>query len=310
MMTHFRRLALAALAATSLASCYYPGGYDTGYNSGYSDSYGFSGAGTSFVYTSSDRWFYDSSVRCYYDRTRHCYYDPWLNGYYPRGYCPRPVAHVPHPYGWNGRGSCPPPRGVRNQQIDRYKDRMALLRAKNHAWARNVQEKRSETAHKWQEQRARQAATFANNRTQPSRGNNAAHRPTPPNQQASGNSARRGHPTQSSAQPRFPSSQPPRPQVQSSGRNRPQATQQPRQPSRPSVKTTRPGYNQPVATRSSSSNNGRSQGQPKASSRSQSQPKAQSRPSAPAAKPWSSPRGNPAAGLQNMKPQNSRGQRR
>ena len=157
---------LAAGFGLMLSSCYYDSyGYGGSY-SGYSDSYGFSG-GTAFIHTSSDRWFYDPGVRCYYDRHRSCYYDPWLNGYYPRGYCPLPVSHVPHPYGWSGRGACPIPRGVNSRFIDRYQDRIALLRAQNHEWARRVKAQQTAQAQQWRQARARAAANYAQNRQQP-----------------------------------------------------------------------------------------------------------------------------------------------
>lgn len=150
------RLLLAAGSLGLATSCYY-----TPYDYGYSDSYGFSGGGgTSFVYTSSDRWLYDSAVRCYYDRNRGCYYDPWVGGYYPRGYCPAPVSGMPHPYGWSGRGACPLPRNVHSRQIDRYQDRLALIRAKNYQWAEKVRAQRGATASRFQAQRAQQAANF------------------------------------------------------------------------------------------------------------------------------------------------------
>lgn len=244
-MRMFSRSAILALCATLMVSCYYPG-----YDSGYGDSYGYSGGGTTFVHTSSDRWFYDSSVRCYYDRTRGCYYDPWLNGYYPRGYCPTPVTHVPHPYGWNGRGACPLPRSVNYRQIDRYQDRLALLRAQNHAWARNVQAQRQQNIQNWQNARARQAAQFANNRTQPTRGQ-GTHRPSQPQPPTVSRNPGWNRPNSSATRPAA-TTNPVRPQgrpnVGTGSQTRPQVSQPSRQPSRPSPSATRPGYRQPVAT--------------------------------------------------------------
>lgn len=147
---------LLAAATLGLApSCYY-GAYDYGY----ADSYGYSGGGTSFIYTSSDQWLYDPVVYCYYDRHRGCYYDPWLGGYYPRGYCPTPVYGMPHPYGWNGSGHCPTPRDVHNHQIDRYRDRLALIRERNFQWADNVRARQDAAAATLQANRAQAAANF------------------------------------------------------------------------------------------------------------------------------------------------------
>ncbi len=144
-MATIRNLALAAVAATTLGSCYYDA-YGSGYSS--SGSYGFSG-GTTFIHTSSDRWFYDPAVRCYYDRHRSCYYDPFLGGYYPSGYCPRPIVNAPHPYGWNGRGSCPVPRNVTYVNLNRNQDRIAMLRARNHTWAQQASI-RQDASERWQ----------------------------------------------------------------------------------------------------------------------------------------------------------------
>ena len=273
MMTTFWRTIALAICAAGFTSCYYPA-----YDAGYSSSIGYTGGGSAFIHTSSDRWFYDSTVRCYYDRTRHCYYDPWLNGYYPRGYCPRPVVYVPHPYGWNGHGTCPPPRGVHHRPIDRYHDRVALLRAKNYAWASRVREQNQANAQRWREQRARQAAQFAANQNRggrapaitastprphpsasrrpsnqrpPSAGANTAFRNPffnnpgrPPRPQATTPSRQPSRPQAS-----VPSRQPSRPQVNRPSRqpSRPQATQPSRPPSRSSAPpATRPGYRQPV----------------------------------------------------------------
>ena len=102
--------AAAAAATLFVASCYYDpyggGGYGGG---GYYGGGG--GLNATFVYTSSDRWLYDPSVYCYYDRYRRCYYDPYLYGYYPVGYCPRPIYGAYHPHGWRGHGHLPPPSG-------------------------------------------------------------------------------------------------------------------------------------------------------------------------------------------------------
>ncbi|MCH7226986.1 hypothetical protein [Haloferula sp. A504] len=148
---------LLAVGCLGLAtSCYY-GAYDYGYSS----SYGFSNGGsTSFIYTNSDRWLYDSTIRCYYDRTRHCYYDPWVGGYYPRGYCPPVVVGVPHPYGWNGRGKCPPPRNVHSGYINRHSDRLGHLRSSNYDWARNVRHGGGAHNQNWRNNRIRAAENY------------------------------------------------------------------------------------------------------------------------------------------------------
>ncbi|BCX49204.1 hypothetical protein HAHE_31120 [Haloferula helveola] len=156
-MKRLFQIALVAAGAGLFSSCYYDP-YSSGY--GYADSYGYSGGGTAFIHTSSDNWFYDSKVRCYYDRSRSAYYDPWLGGYYPSGYCPQPVYHVPHPYGWSGHGTCPPPRNVRYNQIDRYKDRIALLKARNYQWAEKVRLNQAVASANWQNARARAASNF------------------------------------------------------------------------------------------------------------------------------------------------------
>jgi len=290
MMKHFCRIALIALCAGSLASCYYPGGYDSGYG-GYADTYGYSGGGTTFIHTSSNRWFYDSSVRCYYDRTRHCYYDPWLNGYYPRGYCPRPVAHVPHPYGWSGKGACPVPYNVNHRQIDRYKDRVALLHAKNHAWARNVKAQHQANARNWQQQRAKQASQFANHRQQPSRGSGMT-RPSTNQPPIANRPTQRDRSVQNTARPSGPSNSPFRPQAQPNSGSRPQAGSPPRRPSTPSTSRSRPGYNQPVSAQPSRS---QPTSTPRSPQVSRPQPRAQPSPSAPAAPSNSRARGASAA---------------
>lgn len=151
-MNRSLKILFAMLTLGLATSCYY-----TPYDS-YSS--GFSTGGTSFVYTSNDRWLYDPAIRCYYDRQRSCYYDPWLNGYYPSGYAPRPVYGVPHPYGWNGRGNCPVPRSVRYTQIDRYNDRVDLLRARNYQWAQQVRARNDVNIARFQANRAQQAANF------------------------------------------------------------------------------------------------------------------------------------------------------
>lgn len=155
MLSTIQKLALLAVAAAGFTSCVYDSyGYDSGY--------GYSGGGTTFVHTSSSRWLYDPSVRCYYDVQRSLYYDPYLYGYYPSGYCPRPVYNAPHPYGWNGRGNCPIPQGVRYHQIQNYQNRVALLRARNYQWAQQVRVNQQATVANWQQQRARAAANYRN----------------------------------------------------------------------------------------------------------------------------------------------------
>ena len=166
MMATIRNLALAAVAATTLASCYYDpygGGYTT------SGSYGYSG-GTTFIHTSSDRWFYDSSVRCYYDRHRRSYYDPFLGGYYPAGYCPRPIYHAPHPYGWNGHGTCPVPRNVTYINLSANQDRLALLRARNHTWAHRATIREDASVDRWRRDQFRAASNWQPNQPQPQGG--------------------------------------------------------------------------------------------------------------------------------------------
>lgn len=272
-MTTFSRLLFVAICATGFTSCDYPA-----YDASYSSSIGYTGGGSALIHTTSDRWFYNSTVRCYYDRTRQCYYDPWLNGYYPRGYCPRPVAYVPHPYGWNGHGACPPPRGVHHRSIDRYHDRVALLRARNYAWASRVRERNQANAQHWRELRARQATQFAanqnlggrrpaitastprphpsadrrpSNQCRPSEGANTAFRNPffnnpgrQPGPQASTPSRQPSRPQAS-----VPSRQPSRPQVNRPSRppNSPQTTEPPRPPNHSSdPPAPRPGCRQPV----------------------------------------------------------------
>jgi hypothetical protein len=252
-MKTLRRALLGALCAGAVSSCYYPG-YDDGYSSGM----GYTGGGASFAYTSSDRWFYDTSVNCYYDRTRHAYYDPWLNGYYPSGYCPQPVTYVPHPYGWNGHGTCPPPRGVNYRTIDRYNDRVALLKAQKHAWAVNVKAQHHENSQRWREQQTRYAEQFAK---KTGRGG-GANQPTQPATPIFGQNPRGGY-----AQPvgRTPSvnnnpfaprgnstpranRQTPPPTPQPSYQRRGSQPAQPSQPTRQNPSSVeRPGYRQPVA---------------------------------------------------------------
>ncbi len=172
-MKPFLLLALVA-AALSLSACYYDP-YSSGWSGG-----GYYSGGTSFVYTSSSYWVYDPWVRCYYDRRRHCYYDPWLNGYYPRGYCPRPVRGVPHPYGWNGRGKCPPPRGINSRYLDNRRERVAQLRRSNHDWANQVRAGSVDRGGNWSQQRLAAIRDFgqnpgsqnrADNRSRDNRGN-------------------------------------------------------------------------------------------------------------------------------------------
>lgn len=151
----------SAVFALGTTSCYYGSEYAyTQTSGGYGSGYGHSGISTSFVYTTSDAWIYDPVVRCYYDRRRHAYYDPYLYGYYPRGYTPRPIAYVPHPHGWSGRGRIAPPRSVRSRNLQRHEHRADLLRERNYAWARNRSGGSRDVSRDWQRQRARSAANF------------------------------------------------------------------------------------------------------------------------------------------------------
>jgi hypothetical protein len=128
----------ASSAAILLSSCYYDPNVSSsfGYN-----SYGGGGGGYSssvFVSTGDDRWAYDPYRYSYYDRYRRSYYDPYLNGYYPVGYVPIAVRGAPHPYGWSGRGYCPPPRRINTRNLGRNDDRVSSYAAANYNWSRQV----------------------------------------------------------------------------------------------------------------------------------------------------------------------------
>lgn len=131
----------AAALSSLLSSCYYdPFLYG---NSHTSASFGVSsfGGNTStsfFVSTGDPRWAYDSYRFCYFDRYRSCYYDPFLYGYYPVGFLPAPIVGCPHPFGWSGRGYCPPPQRVRNHTLSRYDNRISNYQAANYHWARRA----------------------------------------------------------------------------------------------------------------------------------------------------------------------------
>lgn len=154
-------LVRATLAASTLvfaASCYYEGYYG---NYGTYDSYGYSSGGVTFIHTSSDRWFYDPVVYCYYDRHRRCYYDPYLGGYYPVGYCPKPIYGAPHPGGWRpGQAYCPPPSNFRDRRLTNYHNRVDLLRSRQYSWAGSVRERNDGNLAAWQNRRLQQAAQF------------------------------------------------------------------------------------------------------------------------------------------------------
>lgn len=162
------RASAAAFSMFLATSCYYDGYAGGGYSSAgyaYDSGYGYSGGGTTFVYTSSDRWFYDPEVYCYYDRYRRCYYDPYLYGYYPVGYCPRPVYGLPHPGGWRpGSRYCPPPSGFRDRRLSSYDNRVALLRQRDYSWSRSVRERNIGNESAWRNQRVRSADSFRERR--------------------------------------------------------------------------------------------------------------------------------------------------
>jgi hypothetical protein len=131
----------AAALSSLFSSCYYdPFLYG---NSHTSASFGVSsfGGNTStsfFVSTGDPRWAYDSYRFCYFDRYRSCYYDPFLYGYYPVGFLPAPIVGCPHPFGWSGRGYCPPPQRIRNHTLSRYDNRISNYQAANYHWARRA----------------------------------------------------------------------------------------------------------------------------------------------------------------------------
>lgn len=229
------RILLAAGALVLATSCYY-----NPYDYGYSDAYGYSGAvSTSFVYTSSDRWLYDPVVRCYYDRHRSCYYDPWAGGYYARGYCPRPVRGVPHPYGWNGRGKCPTPRNVRYHHLNRNHDRIAHYRSRNYPWASQVHHHGHANNQAWRQNRLHAAANHQRHRTVP--GNSRGNQPRQPQWTV------RNRPDGQSPGWTRPGRQ--QPNIQSPrGPSRPGFSGNARGPStRANPPAVRPGYNQPVS---------------------------------------------------------------
>jgi flagellar biosynthesis GTPase FlhF len=177
-ITRWLKGAAAAASALFLASCYYDPYYSGGSygGSGYGGGSYSSGGGlsTTFVYTSSDRWLYDPVVYCYYDRHRRCYYDPYLYGYYPVGYCPRPLHGAYHPHGWRpGSSYCPPPSNFRDRYLTNYQNRMANLKAANVAWAAKVHESNDRQAEAWRNQRARAAEKFQAARAQQSVRNQA-----------------------------------------------------------------------------------------------------------------------------------------
>ncbi len=222
-------LALAALGATS---CYYDpysgGGYGGG--GGY---YGGGGVSTTFVYTSNDRWLYDPLVYCYYDRYRGRYYDPYLYGYYPSGYCPRPLYGAHHPHGWSGHGVLAPPSGFRDRYLSNYQNRVDQLRARNYNWAQNVRERNDRAADALRNQRLRTAEQFRNaqyyqqQRNQNMRANQAERMDNLRDRQRQFNNNVRGR-NQPQQQPQF------------------QQRQQP--PQRQRFQRTRNPYDQPVNT--------------------------------------------------------------
>jgi hypothetical protein len=161
------KIAGAAITLVTATSCYVApygyGGYSTsvGYSSGY---YGGGGgySSTTFVYTSDSRWLYDPVVFCYYDRYRGCYYDPYAYGYYPVGYCPRPIYGAPHPHGWNGRGTPPPPPVYRDRRLSNYDNRAALYRSQNLSWSSRVRVD-TNSSDSWRNQRVNSARGFSGN---------------------------------------------------------------------------------------------------------------------------------------------------
>ena len=242
--TRWFRAAAAAIATFAATSCYYDPYYSGGgdYDSGY---YGGSGLNATFVYTSDDRWLYDPAVFCYYDRYRRCYYDPYLYGYYPVGYCPRPIYGGRHPGGWGGRGYCPPPSGYRDRHLPNYQNRVAQLKASNYAWAEKVRERNDSTAEAWRNQRTRAASNFQSSRDA-QQGRNQQMRDT-----------------QSQRQQSIQGKQPDWADKVRSQRAAPPQTQ--RQP--------RPAYNQPVDTAAAPRQaRGATKGQPQSAPRQASQP--------------------------------------
>jgi hypothetical protein len=154
------RAAAAAFATLIATSCYYDP-YSYGGDSFGGGGYGGGSLGTTFVYTGSDRWLYDPAVFCYYDRYRRCYYDPYLYGYYPVGYCPRPIYGAYHPHGWRpGNNYCPPPSGYRDRFLPNYQNRIDQLKASNYAWAEKVRERNDATSEAWRNQRFRAASNY------------------------------------------------------------------------------------------------------------------------------------------------------
>lgn len=163
------RGAAAAAATILVTSCYYDPAYYAGgggggggyYGDGGGGGYGSASIGTTFVYTSSDRWLYDPDVYCYYDRHSRRYYDPYLNGYYPVGYCPRPIYGASHPHGWRpGHNHLAPPSGFRDRILPNYQNRVNQLKQANYAWASKVRERNDATVDAWRNQRANAAANY------------------------------------------------------------------------------------------------------------------------------------------------------
>ncbi len=263
MKKNLRLLALVAVgAAASLgfSSCAYDpyygstsvggsyssgGGYSVGgsYSSGYGDGYGYGGNNFStsvFVSTGDPRWGYDPYCYSYYDYSRRCYYDPYLNGYYPIGYRPAVVYGVPHPYGWSGRGYCPPPRHVSNITVVNYRNRESAYHNTNYGWSKQVRQQ-----------------TPSNNRAQQQRSNQSSQnysRPTSSSRpQASG-----GYQNQSRPQASGGYQNQSRPQTNQPSRSGSQSASRPQSQSR---------YNSPVTTysqqqpKNSQKNNGRAQPQ-------------------------------------------------
>ncbi len=158
--TPWLRAAAAAFATLIATSCYYDP-YSNGGGAYGGGSYGGGGLNTTFIYTGGDRWLYDPALFCYYDRHRGRYYDPYLYGYYPVGYCPRPIYGAYHPHGWRpGNNYCPPPSGFRDRVLPNYQNRVDQLKASNYAWAEKVRERNDATSEAWRNQRVNAASNF------------------------------------------------------------------------------------------------------------------------------------------------------
>lgn len=179
------RAALVAAGSFIATSCYYdPYASGAGYYGGSSYGGGGSQLHTTFVYTSNERWLYDPSVYCYYDRHRRCYYDPYLYGYYPVGYCPRPLYGARHPGNWRPGASCHPPSNYRDRHIPNYQNRLQQLRSHNHTWASQVRERNDPAVHAWREQRFRAASNYQAAPTHQSfQSHQSGHHPSPRFQQ-------------------------------------------------------------------------------------------------------------------------------